>query len=196
MADDPSLSRPADGPAPAAGALPPRRRRRVRAPGAYLALPLWSRFVLAAAVAVGLLVVMVLFVEANNTNTNPSLNEASEVRANREAELLVAQDQAPHVVSLAAGAAPALALERAVHARMAAQVARGAIEGPLQAARCRLRAPATGAGRRYSCTVVAAGVTYPFLGVVDPRAHRLTYCKRDPPPLPSDNVPVSRRCLR
>ena len=37
-------------------------------------------------------------------------------------------------------------------------------------------------------------MTYPFLGVVDPAARRITYCKRDPPPAPSDNVPVSSRC--
>jgi hypothetical protein len=38
-------------------------------------------------------------------------------------------------------------------------------------------------------------VGYDFLGVVDPKARRLTYCKRDPPPAASDNVRVSRRCL-
>jgi hypothetical protein len=196
MVDDPSVNQPADGPSPPEAAPTRRRPRRVRAPGAYLALPLWSRFVLAALVAVGLLVAMVLFVERNNTNANPSLNEASEVQANREAEVLVAQDQTPHVVRLAAGAAPAAALERAIHARMAAQVAGGAIAGPLKATRCQPRGPATAAGRPYSCTVLAGGVTYPFLGVVDTRARRVTYCKRDQPPVPSDNVPVSRRCLR
>jgi hypothetical protein len=195
MVEDSSVSRPADGPSPPA-APSPSSPRRVRAPGAYLALPLWSRFVLAAVVAVALLAAMVLFVEGNNTNTNPSLNEAAEVRANREAEILVAQDQTPHVVRLAAGAAPAVALEHAIHARMAAQVAGGAIAGPLRATRCQPRGPATTAGRPYSCTVRAAGITYPFLGVADPRARRITYCKRDQPPVPSENVPVSRRCLR
>jgi hypothetical protein len=196
MVDDSSVSRSAAGPSPAAAAPDPRRPRRVRAPGAYLALPLWSRFVLAAVVAVGLLAAMVLFVERNNTNTNPSLNEASEVRANREAEILVAQDQTPHVVRLTAGAAPAVALERAIHTRMATQVAGGAIAGPLKATRCQPRGPATAGGRPYSCTALAGGVTYPFLGVVDPRARRITYCKRDQPPVPSDNIAVNRRCLR
>ena len=195
MVDDPSVGPPA-GPSPPAAAPTPRRPRRVRAPGAYLALPLWSRFVLAAVIAVGLVAGMVLFVDRNNTNTNPSLNEASEVQANREAEVLVAQDQAPRVVRVAAGVAPAAALERAIHARIAAQVAGGAIAGPLRATRCQPRGPGTPSGRPYSCTVLAGGVTYPFLGVVDPRARQITYCKRDQPPVPSDNVPINRRCQR
>ena len=145
MVDDPSVSPPAGGPSPPAAAPTPRRPRRVRAPGAYLALPLWSRFVLAAVIAVGLVAGMVLFVDRNNTNT--SLNEASEVQANREAEVLVAQDQAPRVVRVAAGVAPAAALERAIHARMAAQVAGGAIAGPLRATRCQPRGPGTPSGR-------------------------------------------------
>jgi hypothetical protein len=41
----------------------------------------------------------------------------------------------------------------------------------------------------------AADVNYDFLGVVDVPAHRLTYCKRDEPPVPSMNIPVSRRCV-
>jgi hypothetical protein len=31
--------------------------------------------------------------------------------------------------------------------------------------------------------------------VVDTSARRITYCKRDPPPVPSQNVPLSPRCL-
>jgi hypothetical protein len=31
--------------------------------------------------------------------------------------------------------------------------------------------------------------------VVNVPAHRLTYCKRDEPPVPSMNIPVSRRCV-
>ena len=196
MVDDPSVSPPAGGSSPPAAAPTPGRTRRVRAPGAYLALPLWARFVLAAVIAVALVAGMVLFVARNNTNTNPSLNEASEVQANREAEVLVAQDEAPRVVRLTTGAAPADALEHAIHARMAAQVAGGAIAGPLKATRCEPRGRAGAGGRPYACTVLAGGVSYPFLAVVDPRAHRITYCKRDQPPVPSDNVPVSRRCLR
>jgi hypothetical protein len=174
----------------------PQRPRRERAPGAYLALPLWQRFVLAAAVAVALLVAMVLFVEHNNTNTNPSLNEAAQVRANHDAEILVAQDQGPHNVRLAAGVAPGMALARAVHARIAAQIAAGAVAGPVTGVSCRASGPRQGARNAFSCTVVAGGVSYPFAGVVDTATRQVTYCKRDQPPLPSETIPVSARCLR
>ena len=109
MADDPQLH--------------PGAARRERAPGAYLRLALWQRFALAGLIAVVLLVAMVIFIDHNNTNSNPSLNETAEVRANREAEILVRQDQAPHTVRLVSGLAPAAALERVLHARMASQIA-------------------------------------------------------------------------
>ena len=79
---------------------------------------------------------MVIFVDNNNTNSNPSLNESAEVRANREAEILVKQDQAPRTVRLGRGVAPAAALERVLHAWMASQISHGAIDGPLKAAKC------------------------------------------------------------
>jgi hypothetical protein len=181
MADDPQLH-----PGPA---------RRERAPGAYLRLALWQRFALVGLIAVVLLVAMVIFIDHNNTNSNPSLNETAEVRANREAEILVRQDQAPHTVRLVSGVAPVAALERVLHARMASQIARGVIDGPLKAAKCSAHGTASGGHRPFSCTIVAGQVTYPFVGVVDASARRITYCKRDPPPTPSDNVPLSARCV-
>lgn len=168
------------------------RQRRPRAPGAYLRLPTWQRFVLAGGIALALLVAMVIFVARNNTNTNPSLNEAAEVRANREAEILVREDQAPRTLRFKGE--PAHELQRAIHARMAAQVARGTIDGPLEQARCRLTGPPRGARHAVYCTIVSSGVSYPFVGVVNSAARRITYCKRDPPPAPSDNVPVSSSC--
>jgi hypothetical protein len=171
-----------------------QRSRRQRAPGAYLNLPLWARFALTIVITVTLLVAMVIYVNAHNTNSNPSLNEASQVRANREAEILVAQDQAPHTLSLADREKPAAALERAIRAQIASQIAAGAIDGPLQRATCRATASRLSGRTAFSCAVIAGSVTYPFLGVVDTTARRVTYCKRDPPPAPTDNVPVSARC--
>ena len=81
MADDPQLH--------------PGAARRERAPGAYLRLALWQRFALAGLIAVVLLVAMVIFIDHNNTNSNPSLNETAEVRANREAEILVGRTRRP-----------------------------------------------------------------------------------------------------
>jgi hypothetical protein len=148
--------------------------------------------VLSAAVAIVLMVALVVYVNGHNTDSPPSSNPAAAVQANREAEILVAQDQAPHVVTLPAGLRPGVALLRVLRADMSRRISQGQIDGPVQKAVCR---PA-GAGptRAFSCTVEAAHVTYPFLGVVDSEARRITYCKRDPPPAPSDDVPVSRRC--
>lgn len=173
----------------------PQPTPRRRAPGAYLALPLWARFALTIVVTLGLLAAMVIFVNNNNTNSNPTLNEASEVRANREAEVLVAEDQAPHTLRLGAAQKPAPAVERAIRHRIASQIAAGAIDGPLQRTSCRAAGSGPGGRTAFSCEVVAASVTYPFLAVVDANAHSLTYCKRDPPPTATDNVPVSRRCV-
>jgi hypothetical protein len=176
--------------------LPPpgRKPRPPRAPGAYLRLRLWQRFVISIVVAVALLVAMIAFVTRHNTNSPTSTNDAAQVQANRDAEILIEQDQAPRSVRLNRGLAPVAAIERAIHTRIAQQIAAGAISGPLQPARCQASGPRAPGRRGFSCTVVAGSVSYPFLGVVDTAARRITFCKRDPPPVPSDNVPVSRRC--
>jgi hypothetical protein len=160
----------------------------------YSRLALWQRYVLSVSVAVVLLVALVVYVDGHNTDSPASSDPAAAVRANREAEVLVAQDQAPHVVKLVGGLRPGAALVRVLRADMTRRVSQGQIAGPVQRAACRSTAGAAGPARAFSCTVQAGDVTYPFLGVVDPAARRVTYCKRDPPPAPSDNVPVSRRC--
>ncbi len=177
------------------GLSPPgQTTRRPRAPGAYLRLRLWQRFALSLTIAAALLGAMIVFVSRHNTDSPTSTNDAVQVQANREAEILIEQDQAPRSARLSAGVAPATALERAIHARMARQIAAGAISGPLQRARCRASGGGTRARTGFSCTAVAGSVTYPFLGVVDTATRRLIYCKRDLPPVPSENVPVSVRC--
>jgi hypothetical protein len=165
-----------------------------RAPGAFLALSLKARFALAGLVALGALVAMILFVSRNNTDVPPSSNPAAAVQANREAEILVAQDQAPRVVHMAQGLKPVAAITRVLRADMRRRIASGSLAGPLQHLRCRPTGPATGGRIAFSCDALAGNVTYPFLGVVDIARAHVTYCKRDPPPAPSDDVPVSRRC--
>jgi hypothetical protein len=168
--------------------------RPPRAPGAYLRLPLWQRFALSLLIAAALLTAMVLYVSGHNTDYQPSADPAAALQANRDAEILVAQDQAPRSVRVRAGEKPEAALERVIHARVARQIAAGAISGPLERAVCRPSGPAAGPRRAFSCTVLAGSVRYPFAGVVDTPARRVTYCKRDPPPVPSEAVAVSRRC--
>lgn len=191
---EPPVPRPRDSPDP-----PPSRRRgtrliQPRAPGAYLPFPLWLRFTLAGVLTVAALVALVLYVDHHNTDSPPSTNPAAEVQANREAEILVAQDQAPHVAGLPAGASPPAAMRMAVRGFVTRQIFLGSLGGPLRRVGC--TAAGTRVARRgFRCSVSAGGVRYGFLGVVDLRARRVTYCKRDPPPAPSDNVAVSRRCL-
>ncbi len=157
---------------------------------ARLAPPVWARWVLSFAVGAIALVLLVIVVAHSNPNGLAPQNPAAVVRANREAETLVEQDQAPRVTTAAARTSARSAIERAVRADMGARVSLGQITGPLQRVTC------ARAARRsaYSCTATAADVNYDYLGVVDARAHRVTYCRRDPPPVPSENIPVSARC--
>ena len=140
------------------------------------------------------MVAMVIFVSGHNTNSPTSTNPAAAVAANREAEILVAQDQAPRTVRLAAGMAARAGLERVIHTRMAKLVNAGSLSGPLSRVHCRGAGSVTGPRQAFACTIIARGVAYPFLGVVDTIRRQITYCKRDQPPVATDNVPVSARC--
>jgi hypothetical protein len=175
---------------------PPVALRAPKAPGAYLRMPLWQRFALAALITVALLAALVLYVDRHNTDSPPSTNPAGEVAANREAEILVAQDQAPRVLRVSPSEPPRAALTRAVRAYMSHRINSGALEGPLQRVQCHPVRPPSGPRHALSCNVLAGSVAYQFVGVVDTGTQLVTYCKRDLPPAPSDNVPVSPRCTR
>lgn len=187
MAQTPSRS-----PGPGSGRS---RSARTRAPGAYLNRPLWQRYAVSLVIATALLTGMVIWVSGHNTDSGPpDTNPAPAVPANREARILVSEDQAPHSAALPSGLASGPALERVLHAHVAAQIRDGAIAGPLRRALCH---PTGRSGSRlgFSCTVNSGSVIYPFLAAVDTAARRVTYCKRDPPPVPSEEpVPVSSGC--
>lgn len=154
-------------------------------------MSLRARWILSAVVAIVVLVVVVRFVATRNTDATASQTATGLARANAESAVVVKQDQKPHVVELKPGLSPAAGIARAVKADITSSVNQGFINGPIEHSRCR----ALGSGAtRFSCTVVAANISYPFLGVVDTSAHQITYCKKDPPPVPSQNIPVSRRC--
>jgi hypothetical protein len=79
---------------------------------------------------------------------------------------------------------------------MSLQIDHGAMDGPIRSASCHV---VTGAGgtrarRVLRCDVTASDITYPFDGVVEPAAGTATYCQRVAPPVPSMDIPVSRRC--
>lgn len=156
-------------------------------------LPLWLRWFLSVLVALVVLVLVVRFVNAHNNDATASESPNAAAQANEESTVVVEQDQAPHVAKLKAGVSPAAGLAGAVRRDINYNVNQGFINGPIQHTGCTALKP-RGHVLRFRCTVLAANIQYPFLGVVDVRTGQITYCKRDPPPVPSENVPVSRRC--
>jgi hypothetical protein len=149
-----------------------------------VSFPLWLRWFLSVLIAVVVLVLVVRFVNANNNDATASQSPSAAARANEESTVVVEQDQAPHVAKLAT---------RAVRRDINHSVNQGFINGPIQHTGCTALKP-RGHVLRFRCTVLAANLQYPFLGVVDVSTGQITYCKKDPPPVPSENVPVSRRC--
>jgi len=158
-----------------------------------VSVPLWLRWFLSVVVAAVILILVIRFVSHNNTDATAAQSPSAAARANEESTVIVEQDEAPHVVSLASRETPTVAIERAVRSDINHSVNQGFINGPIEHVGCAAVKP-IGHVLRYRCTVVAANINYPFLGVVDVSSKRITYCKKDPPPIPSENVPVSRRC--
>ena len=156
--------------------------------------PLWLQWVLSMTVAVVAIFALVRFVQSSSGDETPTESPAGEVAANREAAILVAEDQAPHTVRLPVHTAPAAAVNRAIRADMTKLIGDGSIDGPLQRSSCAPAGRPGKDGQPFSCTVSAADVSYPFVGLVNARARTIVYCKRDPPPVPSQNVPLSPRC--
>jgi hypothetical protein len=164
----------------------------------YRSLPLWLQWFLPFAVAGGLVLALVLFVQsASNAPAEDNYNSPAAVREQyREANILVRQQQAPHRATLTAGQPAAAGMRAAVVGYMTRQINAGFMDGPIKRASC---APAAGgsSGRLvFHCDITASAqmVTYPFDGVVQPSAGVITWCRRIAPPIPSMNVPVSKRC--
>jgi hypothetical protein len=94
---------------------------------------------------------------------------------------------------VSSAARAATSLEAGVRSDMRHRIRTGNVAGPLQKVAC---GPS---GRRpgrlgFHCIAEAADVNYPFLAVVTPRTRRGVFCKKDFPPSPSENIPVSPRC--
>ena len=155
-----------------------------------------GKMVLSLGVVAALIAALVIFVE-HTTNDTPSEAQVSNPKAvaeeNREAEIVVGQDQRPHVAKLVAGAKPGTALKDEVTDYIHRQLSKGLINGTLMHSECS-RTGGTASRQLWRCSVDVANVRYPFDGVVEPAARRIIYCKRDPPPVPTMNIPVSPRC--
>jgi hypothetical protein len=154
---------------------------------------MWAKFALSLSVGAILLVALIIFVNNNNSDSNRTLTPSEQAKVNREAERVVAADQAPRVVTLTPADSPRSGFVRTVRATMSSLIKKGVIDGPLQRVRC-TRHGGAAVRRAFSCVATANNVNYDFVGVVDVPARQLTYCKRDEPPVPSQDIPVSPRC--
>ncbi len=158
-------------------------------------LSLRARWALSIGVTVVLLVALVIYVSAHNTDVPQGqlISLRAEAEAAREAVALVEQEQAPHRSAARAGLAPAAALSTAVAATMRGLIDQNQADPPLGRVSC---APdgGTGAQRALRCRVLSANAYYDFQGVFDGATRAVTLCRVEPPPYPARSVPVSRRC--
>lgn len=155
-------------------------------------LPLWLRWVLTVSV-VGVIAIA-LIAALHGSGGSSEKDAAALLRADRASRALVSRDQGPHSASLSAGVSPQIALQRAIAADVRGRVHRHQLGGPARRARC-VRSGPTGVARLgFRCSARAGQVGYPYVGVVDLPARRLTWCKFDAPPGEQLAVPVSPRC--
>jgi hypothetical protein len=154
---------------------------------------LWMRWAVCIIVGAAAVVALVVFVEHNNNNSEAKGSPKSLVAEQQEAKVLIGADQAPHTFAVKAGQSVQAGFVAAVHADLKNGLKTGDIQGRIQRIACH-RAGARGGRVAYHCVAQVQNVKYPFVGVYVAKAKRITYCKRDAPPLPSENIPVSRRC--
>jgi hypothetical protein len=158
--------------------------------------PLWARWLLTIFAFAVLILAGAIVVHNNSEGTSsPTKSEhEAEVEANREGDIVIEEDQAPHTARLGGGVATLAALERSISADARGRVRSGNLTGPFQSVRCETNG-AAGANRAFRCTVRAAGVNYPYVAVLNAHTRQFTWCKLDPPPVSgAPEVSVSARC--
>jgi len=154
--------------------------------------PLWLQWVLAVLVFGGAGAGLVIALHSGMPGYQTDRSAA--IRADREARIVVEQDQRPRGAPLGRSVVARVALQRAIAADTRGRVRRGELTGRERLVRCMSTGAQKGRRRAFRCSALVGDVRYPFLGVADLRTRRLTWCKRDPAPQPALDVPVSRRC--
>ena len=160
--------------------------------------PLWVKWALSLGIALILMVALVIYVDHHNTDASngQALTPQGQASANHLAIVLAEEEQAPHDVRVSAGVTPSAAIAHAVQLQMNTLINEQEAGPPVSPARCFATSARAGQGiRGFTCTDLAGGQYFDFVGVVDSGTRVVTVCRRDPPPVQSLTVPVSPRCL-
>ncbi len=166
----------------------------------YRALPLWGRWlvtIVVYGVAIAAVVIVIRGGVSGGGGGVTTQSEAkAEAQANHEAQIVIEEDQGPHVATWRSHTPAPIALKDAITGDVNARIATQQLTGPLQSVHCAPSGAASTGRVAYRCTVTTAGIAYPFLAVADRHAGRLTWCKVDPPPSfgGSTTIPISSRC--
>jgi hypothetical protein len=156
-------------------------------------IPLAARWAMCLIVGAALIVLLVAFVSHNNGNGEAPISKTKLKQEYAQDTILMHQEQAPHSVRIGTAAAAQAALVTSVGRLMRRQVTANILPGPVQHVRCWENAR-QGARIGFHCSVKADDISYPFLAVYTPHAHRAVFCKKVYAPVASENVPVSKRC--
>lgn len=166
----------------------------------YRRLPLWFQWGFPFVIAIAVVVAIVVFVsdhQGQDGSEAPISTTQLKVE-NKEANATLRQEQEPHTVKLGSGLTPAHAMEHAISSWIDGQYKKtGAWGGDAEHAACHTVAGDTSASRvALKCTVKVSGERNEFLGVVEPKRGRMTYCEKIlyPPQYGEKAIPVSRAC--
>jgi hypothetical protein len=168
---------------------------------AILRLPLWLRYAIAISTATIIFVALVIYVhdhQAQSEGLPASPSRAQAAQEQKQDEVVIGQQQAPHVVRLATGTAPLQAARAAVHRYVTDQVSQSQVAGPVDGPATCTAGGGSPTRLLFHCNVragsAATQLRYPFVAVVVPSAARVTYCQVVTPPYPVKAVPISAAC--
>ena len=156
-------------------------------------IPLAARWVVCLLVAAALIVLLVTFVSHNTGNGEAIISKSKLKQESAQDTIIVRQQQAPHTLQVGSAAGAQAQLVRGVDALMRRQVTANLLPGPVQRVRCWENAR-RGALVGYHCSAKADDISYPFVAVYTPSAHRVVFCKKVYAPVASESIPVSRSC--
>ena len=156
-------------------------------------IPLRVRWAVSFAVAIAAVVLLVRFVESQGNSSLVKVSSRNLRIESRQADIVIGEDQAPVTLRVPAGHSASSVLMAGVRRDMTHRITTATIDGPLGRVACG-EAGHRGGRVAYHCTAEAGHVGYPFVGVATARTHRVVFCKKDFPPLPSENIPVSASC--